>query len=160
MTGHRNFLTANQHKAPRPFSHSFACLGLFSTIFALLHSFSHFWECLFHAFLAVPPRTSLRSENITQSILQKWFGAMIARVSRNPARNPSSEIVWSNDRMAIAQIDSCCMLINSKKTESNNKLCNRPEIINNSPRVTSRNPLQVSFSNFSVRLAWLSVKLS
>ena len=36
----------------------------------------------------------------------KLFGAMITRISRNLARNNSSDIFWRNDKMAIAQIDS------------------------------------------------------
>ena len=43
---------------------------------------------------------------ITQLICQKVFRAMIMRVSRNPARNNSSEIFWRNDAKAIEQTDA------------------------------------------------------
>ena len=85
--------------------------------------------------------TTLRSEIITQLILQKIFRAMITRISCNPARNNSSEIFWRNDKMAIAQIYFWKHATRTiRKQRVTTKLRNPPE--NNSPRVISRNQLR------------------
>ena len=49
---------------------------------------------------------TLRSEMITQLILQKLFRAMITRISRNSTTKNFSEILWRNDAKAIAQTDA------------------------------------------------------
>ena len=57
--------------------------------------------------LVDPHPLTLRSQIITQFLPQKCFRAMITRISRNPARNVFfSEVLWHNDKMAIAQIKS------------------------------------------------------
>ena len=89
---------------------------------------------------------TLCSEMITQLIPQKLFRAMITRISRNPARNNSSEIFRRNDKMAIAQIYLGKHATRTgRKQKATTKLHNRPE--NNSARVISRNP---SESNSSI----------
>ena len=86
-------------------------------------------------------KDTLRSEIITQLIPQKLSRAMITRISRNPARNNSSEIFWRNDKMAIAQIDFWKHATRTvRKQRATAKLRNPPE--NNSPRVVSRNQLR------------------
>ena len=42
---------------------------------------------------------TLRPDMIAQLIPRKLFRAMISRVSRNPARNNSSEMSWRNDKI-------------------------------------------------------------
>ena len=50
-----------QRKAPRSFSHFFACFRLFSTVFALFRSLSHFLGCLFLTVFGRPFLHFLRS---------------------------------------------------------------------------------------------------
>ena len=83
------------------------------------------------AFATVP---SLRSEMITKLIPQKLFRAVIARISRNPARNNSSEVFWHNDKKAIVQINSWKHATKTVRDQRATKMRNRPE--NNSPRVS------------------------
>ena len=115
-------------------------------------TFSHYHlSCIYHGFDScsisemkdnvLAPETTLRSEIITQLIPQKLFRAMITRISRNPARNNSSEIVWHNDKMAIAQIFLWKHATRTvREQRATTKLRNRPE--NTSPRVISRNRLR------------------
>ena len=87
-----------------------------------------------------PGLFTLRSEMITQLIPQKLFRAMITRISRNPARNNSSEVFWRNDKVAIAQINSWKHATKTVRNQrATTKMRNRPE--NNSPRIVSRNRL-------------------
>ena len=71
---------------------------------------------------------TLRSEIITQLIPQKLFHVMITRISRNLARNNSSDIFWRSDKMAIAQIDSWKLVAykNSMKAASKNRIAQSP----------------------------------
>ena len=101
------------------------------------------------------PESTLRSEIITQLIPQKIFRAMITRISRNPARNNSSEIFWRNDKMAIAQIyfwKHATKTIINKKAESNNKIAQSTRkqfpksYFAQSIATISRNPSENNFS--------------
>ena len=117
----------------------FPCLAVLTLQIGSLKEVSH--QAIFALIGAVCCLHTLRSEIVTQLIPQKLFHAVNSRISRNPARANSLEILWCNDRTAIAQIDSWKHAAKTTAlAEGNDKLCNCPE--NNSPRVISRNRMR------------------